>query len=353
MELRFDAPERIKAVIQRIGAQISNVSKSGQVDFDLEGLHGTANVRTIAARREAANDKGLVVITFYIAVDTEEAEALAFVEAHPRLPIGELLVGWDPYEGTDIRLLVEFDPDSGEWDRDNSAWRAGYLAQLIASGWESREGGAADLANTLNRAGIAMPPLGQAVPALQDSVEKPPNRAHSFKTASVYTYAPWHWGSTYIEPFALYLFDAEQVARRLLETGPFFAMSRAGHGLFGRGLSLVTCAGPVAAFVQHSYGGMATSLSGLININATYSRLHWMFNSEQLEGSAAPLQWLLLYSELSMQAALVDLDRLRTGENFDALLERFGAPDVPYRLDESGVFSLLAERVGLEATTDW
>jgi hypothetical protein len=356
MESGVDAPGRVKAVIKQIGAEVTNVFESGQVDFDLEGLSGTARERQRLAMRGEEFDGGPIVETsFDIAFDTDEAEAAAFVQAHRGLPIGELLVDWDPYEGTNICLLAEFDPDSGKSDRD--AWRAGYLAQMIASAWVSRQGGASDLANTLARAGIAMPPLGRAgepskwVPA--DSVGESPSLARTFDEASVYTYGPWHWGSTYVEPFDLYLFETEQVARRLLEHGPFFAMGHAGHGLASYGLSLVTCMGPVAAFVQHGYGGIVTSLKRLIAINATYSRLHWLFNSEQLEDSTAPLRWLLLYSEFRGPAALVDLDRLRAGEDFDDVLERFKASDAPLRLDESLMFATLADRLGLQDGTVW
>jgi len=355
MESGFDALERIKAVINHVGAEIMRVSAPGQVDFDLEGLSGTARERPDRASGEGF-DAGLIVETLFdIAFDTSEAEAAAFVRAHQGLPIGELLFSCDPYEGTNIYFRAEFSPDSATSDHD--AWRAGYLAQMIASAWVGRKGGASDLANTLARAGIAMPPLGRSgepsgwIPA--DSVGESPSLAWTFEDANVYTYGPWHWGSTYVEPFDLYLFETEKVARRLLEHGPFFAMGHAGHGLASYGLSVVTCVGPVAVFVQHGYGGIVTSLKHLIAINATYSRLHWLFDSEQLEASLAPLRWLLLYSEFRGPSALVDLDRLRAGEEFDDVLERFKASSEPRGPDESLMFATLADRIGLQDGTEW
>lgn len=355
MESGFDALEHIKAVIKQVGAEITRVSAPSQVDFDLEGLSGTATERQGLSRGEEFEGGMIIELLFDIALDTDEAEAAAFVQAHRVLPIGELLFSCDPYEGTNIYLRAEFFPDSETSDHD--AWRAGYLAQMIASAWVSRQDGASDLANTLARAGIAMPPLGRAGEpsrwVLADSAGVSTSLALTFEDANVYTYGPWHWGSTYVEPFDLYLFQTEQVARRLLEHGPFFAMGHTGHGLASYGLSVVTCMGPVAVFVQHGYGGIVTSLKRLIAINATYSRLHWLFNSEQLEDNAAPLRWLLLYSEFRGGAALVDLDRLRAGEEFDDVLERFKASDAPLSLDESLTFATLADRIGLQDGTDW
>ena len=100
MESGVDAPGRVKAVIKQIGAEVTNVFESGQVDFDLEGLSGTARERQRLAMRGEEFDGGPIVETsFDIAFDTDEAEAAAFVQAHRGLPIGELLVDWDPYGG--------------------------------------------------------------------------------------------------------------------------------------------------------------------------------------------------------------------------------------------------------------
>ena len=55
------------------------------------------------------------------------------------------------------------------------------------------------------------------------------------------------WVPGRLDAFGLYMFDVETVTRYLT----VFALRQAGHGVNSYGLNLVTCAGPVAVFVQH------------------------------------------------------------------------------------------------------
>jgi hypothetical protein len=94
-----------------------------------------------------------------------------------------------------------------------------------------------DFIVTLANAGIACPPTG--VQALE-----------------IRAFGPWHWGTAELDAFGLYMFDVETVTRHLIDDGPVFAPCHAGHGINSYGLNLVTCAGPVAVFVQHHYIGV-------------------------------------------------------------------------------------------------
>jgi hypothetical protein len=64
------------------------------------------------------------------------------------------------------------------------------------------------------------------------------------------------------------------VAQSLISEGPAFLLAQAGHAVNSYGLSLVTCVGPVGAFVQHAYGGIyGDRAREVAEINITYARL--------------------------------------------------------------------------------
>jgi hypothetical protein len=139
--------------------------------------------------------------------------------------------------------------------------------------------GVNELTAAVAAAGIARPPLGAA------------------EESSVNSYGKWSWGSVDVPPHAMYMFEFGVIARMLAERGPFFAFSHAGHGVNSYGLSLVTAVGPIAAFVQHAYGGVYSNpVDDLIAINSTYSRLHVLFNAAKRK-SEAPLRWMMVYSD--------------------------------------------------------
>jgi hypothetical protein len=178
----------------------------------------------------------------------------------------------------------------------------------------------ADLASTLGKAGIARPPFG------------------STPETAVRAYGKWSWGSLSTPPYEMYMFDVGLIAAMLCAHGPFVALSHAGHGVNSYALSLVTAAGPIAAFVQHPYGGAYSDpLKDLISINATYSRLHVFFHGGARQVDQ-PLRWLLAFSALRGTSGIVDLDRVRDGSPAEKAFERIEP--------ESELFTATAERSG-------
>ena len=133
------------------------------------------------------------------------------------------------------------------------------------------------------------------------------------------------------------MFDVDLVSRILAERGPFFSLSHFGHGANSYGLNLVTAAGPIAAFMQHHYGGAyANPVRDLIGINSTYSRLHVLFRPvERRDG--VPLRWLMIYSEFRGGGGIVDLDKVRGGSSAGAALERLD--------EETELFKAAAGRI--------
>jgi len=99
---------------------------------------------------------------------------------------------------------------------------------------------------------------------------------------------------------------------------------------------LFVSTGPVAAFVQHVWGGAYTDpIGALEGIAASYARLHVLFDGIAEESS--PARWLLGYSDFRMVQSLTDLDRVRAGRPFEEASEFF--------TDQSELFVSLAERL--------
>ncbi len=88
------------------------------------------------------------------------------------------------------------------------------------------------------------------------------------------------------------MFEAERVADWIATAGDLLALSHAGHGLNSYGLNLVVARGPVAAFVQHGYGGaFMEPVSMLTGIAATYARSAPRRRSRLVTRSRARPSW--------------------------------------------------------------
>ena len=297
--------DRVQDAVKHFGATITGITDDGDVDFSLDSIGGLARER-----------HGQFRVSFFIAVDPDSDDAERFVAAHNDLPCGEAQFV-EHNGGTFVRLLVELPFDDGQ-----QIWTTAQTARALRAGWLNREDGGLDLVTTLASAGIAMPPLG---PLAQ---------------SAIHAYGPWSWGSRYLPPIVLYMFEVEFVARQLIAHNRLFALAHAGHGINSYGLNLVTSAGPVAVYVQHGYGGgYANPVHDLIDINATYSRLHVLLHAAAgLPGENS--RWLIVYSQFRGALGVVDLDRLRTGETLDQATEAFDS--------EPAVFEALVERLGLD-----
>jgi len=288
MTATSDSPDRVQAAVEQLGATVTNVTDEGEVDFHLDDIGGFARER-----------RGMFRASFFIAHDPDPAEAEQFVAEHDDLPYGEAQFV-EHEDGSFIRLLVELPFDQGQ-----QIWTTAQTARALHAGWLYRADGSLDLVATLSSAGIALPP------------------SRSRSNSDVHTYGPWSWGSRYVPPFVLYMFEVDHVARQLIEHGRFFALSHAGHGINSYGLNLITAAGPVAAYVQHGYGGgYANPVKELIAINATYSRLHVLLGVLD-DVPAEAVRWLLVYSQFRGGHGLIDLDKVRIGEAIDDATEYF------------------------------
>jgi hypothetical protein len=150
--------------------------------------------------------------------------------------------------------------------------------------------GIAELSDTVVRKGIARPPFGVV------------------DESSINSYGSWSWGSLQVDPLVMYMFRFDVIAGMLRDHGPFFAFAHAGHGTNSYGLNLVTAAGPIAAFVQHSYMGLYTDpVQSLIAINSTYSRLHVLLEKAKHKAEM-PLRWMLLYSDFRGACTITEID---------------------------------------------
>ena len=294
---KSDGPTvEIESLVVGLGAQIERVGDDGVVDFDLEGIHGLAYL----------NGEGFRA-SYFIALDPDKQEAADWVRDHVDVPYGEVQF-IDVPDGTAIRLLVE-EP----LDARRNIFATGSTARALAFGWETRGRGTAEMSPTLGDAGIVRPPLGATV------------------ESAIYAFGAWSWGSHYIPPFLMYMFEVDYVARILIQQGPFVALSHAGRGFNSYGLNLVTAVGSVAAFVQHGYGGVYMDpVSSLIDINATYSRLHVLFRAGEEEADSE-LRWLLLYSEFRGVCGVLDLDKVRQGASREDAFEMFDGESELFR----------------------
>lgn len=276
---------RVRTALEGIRARITHDGSDG-VDFELHGLSGFARER-----------RGNLRISYFLAFDPDPLEGEQFIVAHDHLPDGELQL-IDAPDGSAMRLLTEL-----PFEERDRAWAAAQTAHALHAAWLNRHEPGKDLPAALGAAGIVVPPLGPAV------------------DGRLYTYGAWSWGTHYLPPFLMYMFETDVVIRQLIDNGPVFSLTHAGHGINSYGLNLVTTAGPVAAFVQHGYGGAyGNPVRNLLDINATYSRLHVLLGATA-KIDTPEVRWLLLYSQFRGVLGLVDLDRIRDGEPSNSVFE--------------------------------
>jgi hypothetical protein len=298
---------RVRSALEGLRARITHEDDGG-LDFVLEGIGGLARERG-----------GRLRLSYFVAFDPDPVEAARFIAAHEHLPDAELQLIDGP-DWSAVRLLTEL-----PFDDHDRVWATAHTARAMHAAWLNQEAPKSDLATTLGTSGIAVPPLG---PAAADS--------------QLYTYGAWSWGSRYLPPFLLYMFEVGVVTRQVVDSGPLFALAHAGHGINSYGLNLVTTGGPVAVFVQHGYGGAYTDpVRSLIDINATYARLHVLLGAtRQIETDQ--VRWLLLYSQFRDIVGIVDLDKVRAGTPDKEAFE-------PVE-DEAQLFETIAGRLNLRGS---
>ncbi len=164
-----------------------------------------------------------------------------------------------------------------------------------------------DMIETLTRSRLVVPPLGSTDPG------------------QVHAFGQWHWGTRDLNALdELYLFDVEAVARNIIDHGPLFSLSYAGHGINSYALSLVTTvpAGDVAFFTQGGLGGgYSDEDKDIARINDAYQRI--ARESAELDGGTRTdrVRWLVFSSFMRDETGIVDLDGLREGAGVDSALE--------------------------------
>jgi len=274
------ANDRVQDVLVKLRATITRTNDDGGIDFEVDSMPGFARER-----------QGKFRSSFFIESDPDPNDANQFVMDHDVVSHGEVqYISGD--DGSAIRLLVEL-----PYEAEAEILEATRVARALHAGWASRGEARTDLAFTLGNSGISLPPL-----VIGDS--------------GIYAYGPWSWGSNFVSPMDMYMFEIETIARRLIDHGPFFALNHAGHGVNSYGLNLAIAKGAVAAFVQHGYGGVYMDpVSALIGINSTYSRLHVLMGAVD-----APLEGprrLIVGSTFRGGYGVVDLDRMRGGASLE------------------------------------
>ena len=275
------ASDRVQNVLVELRATITNSHDDGGLDFEVHGVSGFARER-----------QGMFRSSFFIAFDPDPNEASQFVRDHDVVSHGEVqfMTGHD---GTAIRLLVEL-----PYEQNKEIRKAAQVARALHAGWASRQEARTDLVSVLGESGIAVPPLATG-------------------GSGIYAYGAWSWGSNFVSPLDMYMFDLEIIARRFIDHGHFFALNHAGHGVNSYGLNLAIAKGPVAAFVQHGYGGVYMDpVRSLIAINSTYSRLHVLMGAIEGERIETP-RWLIVGSTFRGGIGLIDLERMRDGGSLE------------------------------------
>ena len=264
-------------------------------DRVLRGVRGTATDRgpdhidvqlADSAAFARLDDAGRVRLSLFLTdVDTPESELHDRMGLLPR-PTAGIVDVVESDEGTVLRLLTVLDCDDALHDRCARAAREADLLRGVA-----RNGANAwDMPMTLGGAGVVVPPQGDV--------------------DEIAALAPWHWANITVEPMDLYLFDLGTVLGAGLAS-PTFSLCHFGHGMNSYGLTLLVTCGPVAAFVQHGYGGaFMDRLGSLDAIARTYNRLRVMFANLGEEPTGPP-QWLLTFSTFRGECSLVQLEHER------------------------------------------
>lgn len=175
--------------------------------------------------------------------------------------------------------------------------------------------GAIDMMLTLAREGLTCPPMV----GLEQQIE---------------TFGEWHWGTRYVEPGDLYMFRPARVLEWACSGEQEFVLSHWGHGVNSYGLNLVLTVGPLAAFVQHAYGGALTEpIDACVRVARTYARLAVLVR--QIPRSPERPRWLLNYSDLRSGMGIIDLQRWRERDGSQDAVESVPTQGALFRLAAS------------------
>lgn len=310
-----DVGERLEEIVAGMGARVTDSPAAGSVRFTLEDVPGLARIA-----------EGAVRASFFLAFDPEPADAEDFLSSHAVLPLGTVETV-DIAHGRALRFFAVLELGDSAADthaarEEETTWpaRVAEVARALDSAWQQGYIGGSDYIETLVDAGVAVPPRGVALAIrnLGVSAEGGPVAVDPF------TYGPWHWGSTYLDPRELEIFDPSAIARRLVEQGPLFALVRAERPGSSPVLTTITCTASIAFFFQNPLAGEGVSpTEALIGVNTVSSRLHVFFENaaradEGTTEQGRPLRWLAAHSALSGATGIVDLDAVRAGTPFDA-----------------------------------
>lgn len=164
-------------------------------------------------------------------------------------------------------------------------------------------GDADDLVATLSSASLAIPPML--------GLEK-----------EIRAQGRWQWGTQPCDRKSLYMYEVNGVLALLFENHELFMLSHGGHGVNSYGLNLVLSKGPLAGYVQHSYGGIyADPTRDKEQIATTYTRLRALWDN--LADTPGPPCWLLLHSSFRRINTVIDLPPVRAGATWQAHREDF------------------------------
>lgn len=167
----------------------------------------------------------------------------------------------------------------------------------------TRPSGYANMLATLTAAGLPAPPIGD------------------ISAGAVRTNSEWNWASRDL-PGSLYQFNLDRIANELIDRGPIFALRHEGHGLNSYALNLVTTIGPVAAYVQHPWGGVYMEQSGSSDAIAnTYASLHLL--ADTVKDHTGEVRCLAAMSSFGAVTALIDLNQVRAGDDIHAATHEF------------------------------
>lgn len=285
-------------LIDWLGAEPTHSRDDGTVFFRLGDL--TGGVRQTGP--------GAVRAWFLIAQNVDSGRASRWITRNKRIGKARLGSG-GRQDAKSIFLICEASVDH----LDTRDGFSSETATSLQAAWNTRGRGAMRLMRRLSTTGIAVPPLG------------------SVSEREIDSYGEWHWGSRFVDPFDLYMFDIQQVGDLLASRGRFFALSHAGHGMNSYGLNLVVSAGPVATFVQHGWGGVYTDpISAATAIDATYVRLHVLMR-EAARHDEDNLRWLLVLSEFRGVCGMIDLRGHQPGESLEDKISPFDSESALFR----------------------
>jgi hypothetical protein len=192
-------------------------------------------------------------------------------------------------------VAFRFDPDDvGHFTRhlDQVAGSAQYISTVPETELATGRAALTDMWSTLGAAGLAAPPVPDAC------------------TERVTRFSDWWWGDVLALPVEMYQLWTVQNMLESWDREPLFAMCYTGYGFNSYALNVAVAAGPVAAFVQHEFGGVFSDpIRDRAEIAATYSRLYEVLAAAQeLDG---PARWMLVVSSFRHLYQVIDLEAWR------------------------------------------